>query len=872
MIELYIRDKKADLSGDESILFNQTRTDYTNPAIVKNSFSKTVSLPGTVNNDEIFENIHILCKSITNTSKFNPSKRTPFVLLRDGVKIEEGYLKLDKIVKQYATHSYECTLYGELGNLLYALSYKTDYTGEQKEMTLADIVLSYGSFEINKEFVKNRWNNIIDSNQDYVHALSFAVCYDGIPAADNFDPKKIWTSVDRRASVVYNNKSYNLSMPEGFTDDDTYYGYINTQFTEEDTDDGHYGLMELSDGAQPIEVRDLRSYLLRPLIRISYILNRIDTYMMKNHGYTLDYDDINYNGAYTTDTFITLPMLYEIYPNIESGSKCNLKEMLKNTGTPASYLVSFCKTFGLYLDIDVSNKTLHLTPIRSFFDRKVLYPNQNPNSIKDIIVDASKRVSISPLSFDKSSYTFDYGDSTGEIIDKYNDKYTVPFGSQKINTGYTLDYSTEKYIQNNIYKTAPDITEQSGWYRYHEIRNKMLQNTNSPVSVMAEINTPTFKLFNVDSTTHLPIFGDDGECETFGAPMYRNYKLTPSDDSWGYLYPDNLDKGYQWVGMRKGVWADSYPRLQFHDSSKKPIDGSNVIVRLSSYLTAAPTVTGTCVTDKTTDTEKWKNYNTAYYILSDDIPNLKSVIGKNCYLDNPTATSYSDIIQSFPLFNRIGFAKHVIRLAYEDERKYYWNYINTLDFNFPQEIYISSGRTSYVSSSVYDTYWSSLVTDIYNINTRILSADCKVDNIKDAFKKFYTYDNCTWILSKVSDYNIETGIGKFEFSKVNDVNNYVFEDGLYLDQNIIGVSKEAQTVRISLVSYGDTEPSVGNTPNWTGIVRLQGSGKGDDSIKKYPMILEINVKQNTAGFDRTGEIQLKYGDKSYFIYIRQSTL
>ena len=42
MLELYIGNMKADLTGQESILTQKTRTDYTNPTVIKNSFTKTV--------------------------------------------------------------------------------------------------------------------------------------------------------------------------------------------------------------------------------------------------------------------------------------------------------------------------------------------------------------------------------------------------------------------------------------------------------------------------------------------------------------------------------------------------------------------------------------------------------------------------------------------------------------------------------------------------------------------------------------------------------------------------------------------------------------------------------------------------------------
>ena len=46
-ISLYIAGKKVDLDDNSFILFNYTMEDLSNPTIVKNSFSKQITLKGT---------------------------------------------------------------------------------------------------------------------------------------------------------------------------------------------------------------------------------------------------------------------------------------------------------------------------------------------------------------------------------------------------------------------------------------------------------------------------------------------------------------------------------------------------------------------------------------------------------------------------------------------------------------------------------------------------------------------------------------------------------------------------------------------------------------------------------------------------------
>ena len=118
MIDLLINDFPVDLSDEGiSILFQRQRTDYTNPTIVRNSFTKTIKLPGTKTNNNIFKDLWRLDKYINinnNGRDFIPSKREPFLLLKDGNLVEQGYVKLNNIVWNSKTNSYtyEVTLYG----------------------------------------------------------------------------------------------------------------------------------------------------------------------------------------------------------------------------------------------------------------------------------------------------------------------------------------------------------------------------------------------------------------------------------------------------------------------------------------------------------------------------------------------------------------------------------------------------------------------------------------------------------------------------------------------------------------------------------------------------------------------------------------
>ena len=54
MIELYIENKKIDITDDLEINFTYEQIDPDKLSSIKNSFSKTVNIPGTQNNNFIF--------------------------------------------------------------------------------------------------------------------------------------------------------------------------------------------------------------------------------------------------------------------------------------------------------------------------------------------------------------------------------------------------------------------------------------------------------------------------------------------------------------------------------------------------------------------------------------------------------------------------------------------------------------------------------------------------------------------------------------------------------------------------------------------------------------------------------------------------
>lgn len=937
--ELYINGNKVELdNAGVAILFNRQRTDYTNPTIVRNSFTKTIKLPGTKVNNSIFNEIWKLDR-VQWSNAFNASKRTPFILMNNGALVEQGYVKLNNIVWNGQFYTYEVTLYGELGNLLYGLSYNIDSeTDEVSPLTLADLDFGFKEFRISKDLIDYAWKrldgdtSVSGDNYKIFDTINFMVSYDGIPQANNFDPKSVWCSVDRKASVNWKDHHYYANQfPSEIVEDNVTYKYINTRLSKMDPED-HYAFMELKKDLSPLEMRDLRSYLLRPVINIKKMFEAIGKYIGDHYGYTLDMSDPFFSTYDFSSTWMTLSMLYEIDPDVESGTKFTKKQLFSNTSSPASYLISFCKIYGIYLDVDYFNKKLTLTRLPNFFNRE---------KINELKIDLSRDVKITPLSFDKASYTFDYGQGESEFLKKYKDTYDIQYGSKKVNTGYRFDASTAPYIDNNIYRQGVDSIDQSAYYRYpYFAKNSFGTDVlfTYPVGLMDEANLPTYKLFNIDT---------QGEIKTVDGEMSPYWYPGISDESSSTLYVYNVvNSGYQfmnvwWGGLRPQVWQDSFPKLQCHSEDNKAVDGKNILVKFSGFRQAKYGHL-TSTEDRTFwNIDSYKDdiidATSVNYLLSDDNPYLKQFAGKNCYYDCPMPSvgyggnSYLMTINRLPAFSRAsylyardygkipafyvgpyegytitGSSRSVIitksntyyrtivnsssgrqypyfsGYAYKPKHRYFiaaavrtssasaiksgnnyahpdiigstlinsndlqysdkvqligsiveigdtslnkitslstnnvgstvswdteylmcydlteigmedklttvnaaieyfgmtelrvgysYDLTETLDFGISRELYVPN-CTYKKDIGVYNEYWRNYIGDVYSINTKVFECYCYLDNINEAFREFYYYDNSLWILSKMTDWNIETKLCKAIFIKVNDIDNY----------------------------------------------------------------------------------------------------
>jgi hypothetical protein len=160
-----------DLFDNVSIPVTYTILDVREPEKRKTSWSKTITIPGTKNNNRVFDHIYELGQdgwiTIGNTSVyegFNPNLRLECIILNDGVQTLKGNLQLKKIAKDSSGNiQYEIAISGDLTSLFFDV-------GTAK---LSDLDLGEWDHAWTKESIEKSWQGIsLRDGQDYNSIVS----------------------------------------------------------------------------------------------------------------------------------------------------------------------------------------------------------------------------------------------------------------------------------------------------------------------------------------------------------------------------------------------------------------------------------------------------------------------------------------------------------------------------------------------------------------------------------------------------------------------------------------------------------------------------------------------------------------------------
>ena len=152
--EIYIEEQKIDLLQDISTEFTYAIDDVSEFGSRNTSFSKTISIPGTANNNLVFgyifelNNANVTVNSLPNVGyNYNVTKQANCKIFIDKVQIFKGTLRILEIVIDKETIEYQCSVFGELGGFINQLGNRRledlDFSAYDHTYSVANISASW---------------------------------------------------------------------------------------------------------------------------------------------------------------------------------------------------------------------------------------------------------------------------------------------------------------------------------------------------------------------------------------------------------------------------------------------------------------------------------------------------------------------------------------------------------------------------------------------------------------------------------------------------------------------------------------------------------------------------------------------------------
>lgn len=325
-----------------------------------------------------------------------------------------------------------------------------------------------------------------------------------------------------------------------------------------------------------------------------YPLYEFQAYALSFDGSVAIRQNINAWGAFVTDAVAT----YDATPGYRSDSKITQSILLSDTMTPAEFLLSYSKTFGLSYTYDKGSKTVSLLTRNSLYTDDVV-------DIEDRI-DRSKDIKTTPLVSESKWLSFASGEAEGDFVEFYRKKYGREYGDQKVNTGYDFNADTNDVLESVEFTGGAEVLEKSIYY------NNITSGPNGPSGLNGRTRIcSTFLNGAASYKLYLNGFDKDDSVDLEG--------ITP--DATATITPFNVPLPAY----------DIIPKLQCHTDDGSATDGKGILLFLR----------GSIADDEAAATAY------ARFIISDDSSAMENLNGGPCWeLSNGIAAS------NMPIFGR----------------------------------------------------------------------------------------------------------------------------------------------------------------------------------------------------------------------------
>lgn len=276
MVRLYIENREVELDNTVQFAITKQFEDLTNPTDVINDWSKTVSIPFSKNNNELFGHIYNPDKVIIDGGTvgiyFNPLLKLDFRLVWNEAIIMTGYAKMNTVKQVNGKGTYEITLFGQLGKIFQEMQKITfDTTSD-----LTDYIIDGSQYldeEIDKSLVYQSWTSI---GQTHMNLMTKDNPYYTFTDILGFVPNNSFND-------GFDYKTYQKDVVNSGTFEDA----LGDEFTAET---GIKPDTAIPDGLLPREIGEYRSYLQLPYIYWNKLFKIFQAKAEAVTNYTFDLD------------------------------------------------------------------------------------------------------------------------------------------------------------------------------------------------------------------------------------------------------------------------------------------------------------------------------------------------------------------------------------------------------------------------------------------------------------------------------------------------------------------------------------------------------------------------------------------------------
>lgn len=259
-VELILDGHKVEINKDIDFVLNKQYVELSDLTKIIVDYSKTISIPMTPANDELFNFIYRFDHKVllgTEFIDYDPGKKIPMVMTFNNALVMEGYAVLNKVDLKERT--YEVNLYGELGKIFSELKKKLFENYKFDNGFKEQVVMNIDTIE--RSFLNDRRGSNLEWNSaDWTEFFGFA--------------PQMYGKTD-----LIDTKNYEIYGVSGEPNIRSFAEDINA------TRDINYGDVYVGDGFDFNQYTELRTYMTRPYVYVDKLIG-----LVKNEINTGDYD------------------------------------------------------------------------------------------------------------------------------------------------------------------------------------------------------------------------------------------------------------------------------------------------------------------------------------------------------------------------------------------------------------------------------------------------------------------------------------------------------------------------------------------------------------------------------------------------------